>query len=58
MSLEQQLKQRNGSKCELCGATDSLKVYEVLPISNGGVDGSLLACETRHSSKAYFFGPR
>ena len=46
MSLEQQLKDRSDSKCELCNSTDNLKVYEVPPVSTGGVDGSLLACET------------
>lgn len=46
MSLEQQLKDRSGSKCELCNSTDNLKVYEVPPVSTGGVDGSLLACQT------------
>ena len=46
MSLEQELKKRSGSKCELCSASENLKVYEVPPVSTGGVDGSLLACTT------------
>lgn len=46
MSLLEELKGRSGSKCELCGNTDNLKTYEVPPVSTGGVDGSLLACET------------
>jgi protein PhnA len=46
MSLLEQLKDRSGAKCELCSATDSLQVYEVPPASTGGLDGSLLACET------------
>jgi len=46
MSLENELRARSGSTCELCNATDNLKVYEVPPISTGGVDGSLLACAT------------
>ena len=46
MSLEQQLKDRSGSKCELCNSTGNLKVYEVPPVSTGGVDGSLLGCQT------------
>lgn len=37
---------RSGAKCELCSATENLKVYEVPPVSTGGLDGSLLACET------------
>ena len=31
MSIERELNKRSGSKCELCGATENLKVYEVLP---------------------------
>ncbi|MBD0850094.1 PhnA domain-containing protein [Maribacter arenosus] len=45
MGLLQDLQSRSGSKCELCGATENLKIYEVPPVSNGGVDGSLLGCE-------------
>jgi len=46
MSLLQELQDRSGNKCELCGATHELKTYEVPPVSTGGVDGSILACET------------
>ncbi len=46
MSLIQQLNERSGSKCELCSATNDLKIYEVPPVSTGGIDGSLLACVT------------
>ncbi|QTD38874.1 PhnA domain-containing protein [Polaribacter batillariae] len=46
MSLQQDLENRSGAKCELCAATNNLAVYEVKPTSTGGVDGSLLACET------------
>ena len=46
MSLIQALQDRSGSKCELCAATENLKIYEVPPTSAGGVDGSLLACGT------------
>ena len=46
MSLKQQLEDRSGSKCELCGALDNLIIYEVPPVSTGGMDGSLLACTT------------
>ena len=44
MNLLQELKKRSGDSCELCGATDSLSVYEVPPVGAGGLDGSLLAC--------------
>lgn len=46
MSILKELEERSGSKCELCGATDKLNVYEVPPVSTGGIDGSLLACNT------------
>jgi len=46
MGLLEDLQSRSGNKCELCAATDNLKVYEVPPKSTGGVDGSLLGCET------------
>jgi len=46
MSLLDTLKDRSGSVCELCTATDNLSIYEVPPVSTAGVDGSLLACET------------
>ena len=46
MSIEKELFDRSGSKCELCSATENLKVYEVPPVSTGGMDGSLMACNT------------
>ncbi len=46
MSLLQELQDRSGNQCELCGAKDNLSIYEVPPISTGGVDGSLLGCAT------------
>jgi len=46
MGLLEDLKSRSGNKCELCAATDNLKVFEVPPKSIGGVDASLLGCET------------
>ncbi|WP_419213703.1 PhnA domain-containing protein [Maribacter sp. X9] len=46
MSVLSDLEARSGSACELCGATNKLDVYEVPPVSTGGLDGSILACET------------
>lgn len=46
MSISKKLHTRSGSKCELCGNTDNLKVYEVPPNSKGTEDDSILACET------------
>jgi len=44
MSVLADLQSRSGNTCELCGATGDLQVYEVPPVSTGGLDGSLLAC--------------
>ncbi|MBT8302457.1 MAG: PhnA domain-containing protein [Maribacter sp.] len=46
MGLLEDLKSRSGGKCEICAATANLKIYEVLPKTTGGVDGSLLGCDT------------
>lgn len=46
MSVERELTKRSGSKCELCGATENLKVYQVLPTKKGGLDESIMACST------------
>lgn len=44
--MERTLNKRSGSQCELCAATENLKVYTVLPTRKGGVDESILACTT------------
>jgi protein PhnA len=46
MTIEKALYERSDSKCELCGATEKLAVYEVPPESKGNVDDCLLICET------------
>ena len=46
MNIERELSKRCGSKCELCGATENLKVYQVLPTKKGGLDESIMACST------------
>ena len=46
MSIEQALQARSESKCELCGATESLGVYEVPPRSKGSADECVLLCAT------------
>lgn len=45
MSLEQRLKSRSESKCELCSSIKELKVLEVPPTSDGSADQSILVCE-------------
>ncbi len=44
--MERTLNKRSGSQCELCAATENLKVYQVLPTKKGGADENILACTT------------
>ncbi len=44
--MERTLNKRSGSQCELCAATENLKVYTVLPTKKGGIDENILACTT------------
>ena len=46
MSTEKELHQRSGSKCELCGEKENLRIYGVPPESKGKADDSILICET------------
>ena len=46
MSTEKTLHARSESKCELCGATEDLSVYEVPPTSNGNANHCVLICTT------------
>ena len=46
MSTEKALQARSESKCELCGATEGLAVYEVPPRTSGSVDECVLLCAT------------
>lgn len=46
MSFEQDLETRSGNKCELCGATDDLSVFEVSNSPTGGADAAIYACGT------------
>jgi protein PhnA len=48
MGTEKALHTRSESKCELCGVTESLGVYEIPPNSNGSADECALICETCH----------
>ncbi len=45
MGVLEELQERSGAVCELCGSTDDLGIYEVPPVSKGGIDKSILACE-------------
>ncbi|RYY64718.1 MAG: PhnA protein [Chitinophagaceae bacterium] len=46
MKLEDILNERSGGRCELCGSTDDLQVYEVPGAEYRDADGTLLACGT------------
>jgi len=46
MNIEKVLYERSESKCELCGSTENLEVYEIPPDFDGTVDKCVLACET------------
>jgi len=46
MSTEKTLLARSESKCELCGATEGLAVYEVPPKASGSADECVLLCTT------------
>lgn len=49
MSTEQLLQTRSESKCELCGATDDLSVYNVPPHSSNDADECVFICTVCHS---------
>ncbi|MCL3780089.1 PhnA protein [Prolixibacteraceae bacterium JC049] len=46
MSIEKALAARSGSVCELCGASDDLKVYAVPSSPSEGADASVYVCAT------------
>jgi protein PhnA len=46
MSLERELQQRSGSKCELCGNEENLSEYAVSDIKENGLKTVLYACKT------------
>jgi len=45
MTIEEILKERSGSACELCGSADALQEYKVEPLSESA-DKSILVCKT------------
>jgi len=46
MAIEQDLQERSGGVCELCGATENLSAYWVPPTSNGTLNDTIYACCT------------
>lgn len=49
MTLEEDLRARNASKCELCETSENLLVYRVPPDPNDGLDACVLVCTTCHT---------
>lgn len=45
MKLVELLEARSGKVCELCGAVNDLKPYELPPSSDSTIDDTILACE-------------
>jgi protein PhnA len=46
MKLPELLLNRSENKCELCGATDSLQVYEVPPQNQTNAENCIMVCNT------------
>jgi len=46
MKLPELLLNRSENKCELCGATDSLQVYEVPPQDQTNAENCIMVCNT------------
>lgn len=44
MKIEEQLKARSGSSCELCAVTSGLHVYEVAPVASNIAGNEVLLC--------------
>lgn len=44
MTIEEQLQQRSGKSCELCGATNNLTVYDIPPVTDKQADVALMVC--------------
>ena len=45
MTIEQQLAERSGGTCELCGSSNALFVYSVPPSAGPDADGAVHVCE-------------
>ena len=53
MTLKDKLLERSNHKCELCGETENLEIFEVGPDSDGSLAQSVLLCDLcRHPDKA------
>jgi len=46
MRIESELQERSNSSCELCSSKSDLKVFELLPSIDGGVEECVMLCTT------------
>jgi protein PhnA len=47
MNIENKLRERSGSTCELCNGKDNLQTYNVPPVlADGDIDKCILVCQT------------
>lgn len=46
MEMNKQLMARSENKCELCGATDELSVYQIPPVEENHSDKAIYVCKT------------
>lgn len=46
MEMNKQLMARSENKCELCGATDELSVYQIPPVEENNSDKAIYVCKT------------
>lgn len=46
MNIEEKLRKRSDSTCELCGNTDNLSVFEIPDSPQEGLESSILICDT------------
>ena len=49
MKLEEELLQRSANKCELCGSTDKISVYEVQPQDTKNAENCIMICDKCHA---------
>lgn len=49
MTIEQTLRERSGSKCELCPSDANLSVYSVPPVTDASAERSVMLCATCRS---------
>jgi protein PhnA len=46
MNTEQKVRERSGGKCELCGSSEKVSIYQVLPQDRNNEDNTIMVCAT------------